>query len=100
MPGMTFLAIDVGNTRLKWALHAAPRRDAPILAQGVEFLENIEKLGEGDWARITPPRYDARLHRGRRRRANAGSRNRWSCGTCLRSWVVASESEAGLTQRL
>ena len=50
---MTLLAIDVGNTRLKWALHAAPRRDAPILAQGVEFLENIEKLGEGDWARIT-----------------------------------------------
>ena len=36
---MTFLAIDIGNTRLKWALHTAPQRNAPLLAQGVEFLE-------------------------------------------------------------
>ena len=54
---MTFLAIDIGNTRLKWALHAAPRRDAPLLAHGAEFLENIDKLAEGAWARLTPPRY-------------------------------------------
>ncbi len=52
---MNFLAIDVGNTRLKWALHSAPRRDAPVLAQGAEFLENIDKLAEGDWARLPAP---------------------------------------------
>jgi type III pantothenate kinase len=52
---MNFLAIDVGNTRLKWALHSAPRRDAPMLAQGAEFLENIDKLAEGDWARLPAP---------------------------------------------
>ena len=29
---MTFLAIDVGNTRLKWALYEAPRPGAALLA--------------------------------------------------------------------
>jgi type III pantothenate kinase len=53
---MTFLAMDVGNTRLKWALYAAPRNDAPVLAQGVEFLENIDKLADGEWSRIAAPR--------------------------------------------
>ena len=52
---MSFLAIDVGNTRLKWALHAAPHSHAPVLAQGVEFLENIDRLAEGGWARLPSP---------------------------------------------
>jgi type III pantothenate kinase len=93
---MTFLAIDIGNTRLKWALHAAPRPDAPVLAQGVEFLENIEKLAEGDWARITPPRYvlgcvvagDAVKHRVEEQM------ELWDVSA---QWVVASSQEAGLT---
>ncbi|GAB1386924.1 hypothetical protein MASR1M59_20720 [Melaminivora sp.] len=52
---MTFLAIDVGNTRLKWALfdQAAPR--AALLAHGVEFLDHIERLAEGSWAQLSPP---------------------------------------------
>ena len=46
---MTFLALDIGNTRLKWAQYASPRPNAPLLAQGAEFLENIEKLADGAW---------------------------------------------------
>ena len=52
---MTFLAIDVGNTRLKWALHTSPQRNAPLLAQGVEFLENIDRLASGDWVGLPHP---------------------------------------------
>ncbi len=52
---MTFLAIDVGNTRLKWALYQNPHPHSPLLAQGAEFLENIEKLADGAWATLMPP---------------------------------------------
>ena len=52
---MKFLAIDVGNTRLKWALYETPHRHAPLLAQGAEFLENIDKLAEGAWAQLPQP---------------------------------------------
>jgi type III pantothenate kinase len=52
---MTFLAIDVGNTRLKWALYSAPRHGAEVLAHGVEFLEHIERLAEGGWASLPAP---------------------------------------------
>ena len=49
---MSFLAIDIGNTRLKWALYAGPQPGSPMLAHGAQFLENIETLAEGDWARL------------------------------------------------
>ena len=52
---MTFLAIDVGNTRLKWALYEAARPGALPLAHGVEFLEHIERLGEGAWTQLPAP---------------------------------------------
>ncbi|MFB1017966.1 MAG: type III pantothenate kinase, partial [Burkholderiaceae bacterium] len=47
---MTFLAIDVGNTRLKWALYEFAQPHAAMLASGVKFLEHIETLAEDDWA--------------------------------------------------
>ncbi len=52
---MSFLAIDIGNTRLKWALfdRAAPGRQP--LAQGAVFLETIDHLAETDWAELAPP---------------------------------------------
>lgn len=55
MPLMTFMAIDVGNTRLKWALydHAAP--GAHVIAHGAQFLEHIDQLGETDWAELPVP---------------------------------------------
>ena len=52
---MTFLALDVGNTRLKWALFDRPHPEARLLAQGAEFLENIETLAEGPWATLPVP---------------------------------------------
>ena len=53
---MTFLAIDIGNTRLKWALYEAPVPGRDPVAHGASFLETIEQLGEGgDWTRLPVP---------------------------------------------
>ena len=52
---MTFLAIDVGNTRLKWAQYAAPQPGAALLAHGAVFLEAIDKLAETDVEGLAPP---------------------------------------------
>jgi type III pantothenate kinase len=52
---MTFLAIDVGNTRLKWAQYASPQPGAVLLAQGAVFLETIDSLAETDWKVLPPP---------------------------------------------
>jgi type III pantothenate kinase len=52
---MTFLALDVGNTRLKWAQYDSPVSGALLLAQGAVFLENIDRLAEGDWRNIAAP---------------------------------------------
>lgn len=52
---MTFLAIDVGNTRLKWAQYASPQPGAALIAQGAVFLETIDHLAETDWKDLAPP---------------------------------------------
>ena len=52
---MTFLALDVGNTRLKWAQYEAPVSGARLLAQGAVFLENIDKLADDEFGRLPPP---------------------------------------------
>jgi type III pantothenate kinase len=52
---MTFLAIDIGNTRLKWALFDAPRPGAAMLQQGAVFLETIDVLAETDWRALPAP---------------------------------------------
>jgi type III pantothenate kinase len=52
---MTFLAIDIGNTRLKWALYTAPHPGAVLLQHGAVFLETIDTLAEDDWARLPEP---------------------------------------------
>lgn len=53
---MSFLAIDIGNTRLKWALFDHPRPGARLQAQGAVFLETIDELAEGEWKSLQPPR--------------------------------------------
>ena len=93
---MTFLVIDVGNTRLKWALHNAPHPHAPVLAQGAEFLENIDRLAEGPWANLPVPTSmlgclvasDAVRHR------VAEQMEIWDVAP---QWVVASAAEAGIS---
>jgi len=52
---MGFLAIDIGNTRLKWALYAEPRPGAAVLAQDAVFLETIDTLAELHWQHLPPP---------------------------------------------
>jgi type III pantothenate kinase len=52
---VSFLAIDIGNTRLKWALYAAPQPGATVLHQGISFLETIDDLAEGDWKNLPVP---------------------------------------------
>lgn len=52
---MRLLTIDVGNTRLKWAYTLCERDSSQVLAQGAQFLENIECLAEQDWAGLHPP---------------------------------------------
>lgn len=52
---MHFLAVDVGNTRLKWALYAAPRPGAGLIAHGATFLEAIDELAESAWQDLPAP---------------------------------------------
>ncbi len=52
---MSFLAIDVGNTRLKWARYASPQPGAALLAHGAVFLETIDHLADTDWKGLPPP---------------------------------------------
>jgi type III pantothenate kinase len=94
---MTFLAVDVGNTRLKWALFEGPRPGAAVLAQGVEFLENIDKMADGAWAQL--PRPERMLGCAVaadtvRRRVEEQMEELWDVPA---HWVVASAAEAGLT---
>ena len=93
---MTFLALDIGNTRLKWAHYASPEPGAKLLAQGAEFLENIDKLAEGVWALLPHPDHilgsvvagDAIKRR---------VEEQLEIWDVTPHWVVASEAEAGLT---
>ncbi len=92
---MNLLAIDVGNTRLKWSLFEAPAPGARVLAQGVEFLEQIEKLSEGDWATLPPP--DRML--GCIVAGDAVKRRvqeQMEIWDVTPNWVVSSAAEAGL----
>lgn len=93
---MTFLAIDVGNTRLKWAIFEAPLPGAALLAQGAEFLDNIDKLADGAWAHVKAPSTmlgcvvasDAIKHR------VEAQMEIWDLAP---QWVIASAQEAMLT---
>ena len=93
---MTFLAIDVGNTRLKWALYDAPRRDATLLSSGAEFLENIDKLSDDGWARLPAPTRMlgcAVAADAIKRRVEEQMEELWDVTA---QWVVSSAAEAGL----
>ena len=52
---MPFLAIDVGNTRLKWALYSTPAPGAGLLEHGAVFLETIDDLAERAWQQLPAP---------------------------------------------
>ena len=93
---MTFLALDIGNTRLKWAQYDAPRPGATLLAHGAEFLENIDKLADGPWAAIAvPTRMLGCVVAGDAvKRRVEEQMELWDVPA---QWVVSSTEEAGLT---
>jgi len=93
---MPFLAVDVGNTRLKWALYESPRPGAALCAHGAEFLENIDKLADGPWSALTAPRRMlgcAVAADAVKRRVEEQMEELWDVSA---QWVVASAAEAGL----
>ena len=92
---MTFLAIDVGNTRLKWALYEAPQPGSALLAQGAEFLDHIDRLAEGAWASLpAPTRMLGCVVAGDAvKRRVEEQMELWDVPA---SWVVASAQEAGV----
>jgi type III pantothenate kinase len=93
---MTFLALDIGNTRLKWAQYASTKPGATLLAHGAEFLENIDKLAEDAWSTLPAPTHIlgcAVAGDAVKRRAREQITESWDIAA---QWVVASESEGGL----
>ena len=52
---MGFLAIDIGNTRLKWALYEQARSGTALQAHGAVFLETIDSLAEAEWRDLPAP---------------------------------------------
>ena len=92
---MTFLAIDVGNTRLKWAMYDRAHPQAQLLAHGAEFLENIDRLGDGAWDLLpAPQRMLGCIVAGDAvRRRVQEQMELWDVNP---QWVVASQAEAGL----
>jgi type III pantothenate kinase len=52
---MSFLAIDIGNTRLKWAQYDRAHTGARLLRHGAVFLEAIDSLADGDWKDLPAP---------------------------------------------
>ena len=93
---MTFLALDVGNTRLKWAMYDAPVPGAELLAQGAVFLENIDKLAENEWSTMPPPTQilGCVVASDAIKRRVAEQMDLWDVAP---RWVVSSPQEAGLT---
>ncbi|MGL6110161.1 MAG: type III pantothenate kinase [Rubrivivax sp.] len=92
---MSFLAIDIGNTRLKWASYATPRPGAAMLAQGAIFLETIDALADTDWKHLTPPSHmlGCVVAGDTVRRRVEEQMEIWDIEP---HWVVSSSQEAGL----
>jgi type III pantothenate kinase len=93
---MTFLAIDVGNTRLKWALYSAPKPGAGLLGHGAVFLEAIDDLAETPWRGLPAPTSmlgSIVAGEGIRRRTEA-QLEVWDVEP---RWVVSSAAAGGVT---
>ncbi len=92
---MTFLAIDIGNTRLKWAQFAAAEPGARLIEHGAEFLDNIDKLADGPWKTLHEPAgmLGCVVAGEAVKRRVEEQLELWDVAP---QWVVASDSEAGL----
>jgi type III pantothenate kinase len=92
---VSFLAIDIGNTRLKWALFAQPAPGQAPLRQGAVFLETIDALADAEWAALQPPdRILGCVVAGEAvRRRVEEQMELWDV---LPRWVVSRSAEAGV----
>jgi type III pantothenate kinase len=93
---MPFLAIDIGNTRLKWALYSAPAPGAGLIDHGAAFLEAIDDLAETAWPKLPAPSSmlgSCVAGEGIRRRVEA-QLEIWDVEP---RWVVPSASACGVT---
>ena len=93
---MTLLALDVGNTRLKWALYESMEPQAAVLGQGAVFLENIDKLAEVEWCGLPAPSHilGCIVAGDAIKRRVVEQLELWDVAP---QWVVSSPCEAGLT---
>lgn len=91
----SILALDVGNTRLKWSLFSKAEPGAELLAHGVAFLETIDKLAEDEWRALpTPGRIIGCVVAGDMvRRRVEEQLELWDQSV---QWVASSAFEAGL----
>jgi type III pantothenate kinase len=89
------MLIDIGNTRLKWALMDDVRPGAKVLAQGAEFLEHIDQLAEGAWGALPVPQHvlGCVVAGDAVKRRIELQLEPWPVDA---SWVVSSEASAGL----
>jgi type III pantothenate kinase len=96
---MPFLAIDIGNTRLKWALYADSARpgDAPQ-QHGAVFLENIDRLADDEWHDLPPPGsiLGSNVAGDAVRRRVEEQMEHWDIAP---RWVVPSAEAGGVTNR-
>ena len=92
---MSFLAIDVGNTRLKWALYDSAQPGASPTRQGAVFLENIDKLADAEWHDLPQPDHmlGCIVAGDAIKRRVEEQMELWNIAP---QWVVSSSGEAGL----
>ena len=91
-----FLAIDMGNTRLKWALYDSAEPGAVAREQGAVFLERIDELAETAWKGLPPPRAMLGCNvagEAVRHRVEEQLELAWDVAP---RWAVSSTSEAGV----
>jgi len=93
---MTFLALDVGNTRLKWGVYESPAPSAKLLGSGAVFLENIDRLADEDWRELPEPTHmlGCIVAGEAIRRRVEEQMELWDITP---HWAVSSAAEAGLT---
>jgi type III pantothenate kinase len=90
-----FLAIDIGNTRLKWALFDAPQPGGAPREQGVVFLEHIDELADSAWKHLPAPQgmLGCNVAGEAVRRRVEEQLELWDLTP---SWVVPATAEAGV----